>query len=758
MIATATRDVTNKRVEMKPNRGGFENKGTFQIAVNAETFRILSSGLYSDPVKAIVREYSTNAKDSHVEAGNFNPFDVQLPTRSNPLFMIRDYGTGMPREQVETVCRTYGASTKRDTNLSTGKFGLGFKSALAYVNTFSVISYYNGRLFKYVVMTDDKGMPQLMHADDMETDEPNGVKIQFYINPDDTGEFIKAAKEVYPFFEIKPNFIGESKPVIPELNYVWEGREEDFTWKIFKENKSGTDNNSPLIIMGNNVYPLYGADERSYRFKEDTIHYYVDTDLFEPTPSRESLQWSTNDKVRLDNMRSCVLSRIVERFEAETAGFSEWEKILYHASLPNIVKKQIDKRTSPHAVDVVKLSTGLIEVTVTRSSYSTDFSVLNIDPRGLPIAKIDYPERGRNKLLQFVRPKNYKYSTHRVVDITPAAPIEILIYDTSRINDIIPEHVKKHTIVLGTPSQDISEAVAVLKKDLEDQRIPHNLRRLSDVLKTIPRKESVKSNTKEYKTPTKCTGVFEYSNFTFSRIASIEDRKYYVPFDDDATLSVIESFKSLYDGASFVEKVKYDELSRILKMEEVTNEQVCYIRPRFVPKYSEVLKSWPEEADKALAAACKDNWLWLVVLLNNYTNACNLSNHCADLVTWALRVGHPTLVRRISYPLTRALAETAIAHRINYYRYVQPKVPHGVLYNAEMSISEEFRTAHGSISRLLNIAWRIEDITKHFKNWFERLEEETAAVKRCYPWLFLSEEEALNSIMLTKSFQVSKIH
>jgi len=42
-------------------------------------------------IKTIVREYSTNAKDSQVEAGVTKPFDVQLPSVNNPMFKIRDY-------------------------------------------------------------------------------------------------------------------------------------------------------------------------------------------------------------------------------------------------------------------------------------------------------------------------------------------------------------------------------------------------------------------------------------------------------------------------------------------------------------------------------------------------------------------------------------------------------------------------------------------------------------------------------------------
>ena len=65
--------------------------GEFRIRNSAKAFNILSSGLYANKIKAIVRELSCNAVDSHVAANRSDvPFDVHLPNTLEPWFAIRD--------------------------------------------------------------------------------------------------------------------------------------------------------------------------------------------------------------------------------------------------------------------------------------------------------------------------------------------------------------------------------------------------------------------------------------------------------------------------------------------------------------------------------------------------------------------------------------------------------------------------------------------------------------------------------------------
>lgn len=61
---------------------------------------ILSSGLYSNKIRAVIRELSCNAVDAHTSAGNKNPIEVKLPNALDKQFYVKDFGTGLTHDQV----------------------------------------------------------------------------------------------------------------------------------------------------------------------------------------------------------------------------------------------------------------------------------------------------------------------------------------------------------------------------------------------------------------------------------------------------------------------------------------------------------------------------------------------------------------------------------------------------------------------------------------------------------------------------------
>ena len=67
-------------------------QSNYTIEATAKAFSILADQLYSNKVRAVISELSTNAYDSHVDAGNGSkPFEVHLPSNMEPTFSVRDY-------------------------------------------------------------------------------------------------------------------------------------------------------------------------------------------------------------------------------------------------------------------------------------------------------------------------------------------------------------------------------------------------------------------------------------------------------------------------------------------------------------------------------------------------------------------------------------------------------------------------------------------------------------------------------------------
>ena len=120
---------------------------------------ILRSQLYSDKLLAILREYSTNAMDAHVEVGKpSTPITVTFPTLTEQTLSIRDYGDGLTEQEIMEIYIKYGASTKRNSNAFTGCLGIGCKSGFSYSTQFTITSYKNGYVKAYSAKINEKNL------------------------------------------------------------------------------------------------------------------------------------------------------------------------------------------------------------------------------------------------------------------------------------------------------------------------------------------------------------------------------------------------------------------------------------------------------------------------------------------------------------------------------------------------------------------------------------------------------------------------
>lgn len=249
--------IINNKPESEAVLSNVASVGEFRIRNSAKAFNILSSGLYANKIRAVIRELSCNAVDSHVAAGRADtPFEVHLPNRIEPWFSVRDFGVGLSHEQVINIYTTYFESTKTDSNAFIGALGLGSKSPFSYTENFTVTAIQNGVKGVYTAFINDQGVPSIALMATENTDEPNGVEVKFGVdNDNDFWKFKSEAQDVYRWFRLKPVVTGTNS--LQLLDYRTELDKQDVYpgIHVFKRQDRGYSQNC-MALMGNIAYPI----------------------------------------------------------------------------------------------------------------------------------------------------------------------------------------------------------------------------------------------------------------------------------------------------------------------------------------------------------------------------------------------------------------------------------------------------------------------------------------------------------------------
>lgn len=295
---------------------GANNVRQFKMRACAKAFDAQIAGLYSDKIKAVIRELSTNAYEAHqLLKIEDKPFNVKLPSTYDPILKIRDFGPGISDEDIGDIYITLYESTKEHSNEFGGAFGLGSKSPYAYTGNFSVTSIHNGTKTIYALSRDNVGIPCISTLMSCSTTEPSGIEIEIPVDKYDISRFIAAAQSVYKWFKTKPNITGNNTYThLDTGNTVLSGT----NWRL-------TDSNEPCVaVMGNIAYPLngYTGPNSEIIHKRGLVLDFKIGEI-EPTPSRESLSFNVE-----------TLDAISRRFSTIITEYS------------TIVQTSIDKETS----------------------------------------------------------------------------------------------------------------------------------------------------------------------------------------------------------------------------------------------------------------------------------------------------------------------------------------------------------------------------------------------------------------------------
>ncbi len=281
--------------DIQVQRGGVQSENTFTIKATSKAFDILSSGLYSDKIKAIVRELSCNAYDSHVAAGKADtPIEVKLPTYLDHTFYVKDFGLGLSHEGVTKLYTTYFESTKTESDDFIGQLGLGSKSPFSYAATFTVESRFEGAKRVYTCFKNEQGMPAISMMGEEPTNEVNGITVSLSVKRDDVDKFSEAARKVFMYFNPQPKIIGHKEWKPYSLKHTITGS----NWKIREADYYARMNDKAYVVQGFVPYPVdveilaeRGLSPAAKRLAKTNLDLYVAIGKVEVAASREALSY-----------------------------------------------------------------------------------------------------------------------------------------------------------------------------------------------------------------------------------------------------------------------------------------------------------------------------------------------------------------------------------------------------------------------------------------------------------------------------------
>jgi hypothetical protein len=291
----------------------------FGIGDASVVIEILRNRLYQHKIRTLVQEYMCNARDAHREVSNPAPIQVAVPNQLSPTFRVRDFGPGISPDRIRDVFVMYGASTKRGTNKQTGGFGIGAKSAWSYTDSFTIVSYVDGKRRTYVAHTGVNNNGRLDLIETVDTIEPNGTEIQVAVKQNDIEEFRNSIFRACYFWQVKPKFtglvdvqgfgtyngerIGNHLEVIqglPDYLGICYGRRSDVLVCI---------DGVPYVTNRELIERVPSLKALAHRVVKEITVLHIGNGVLEVSASRESL---ADSKMTLDNLEKLAKSALKE--------------------------------------------------------------------------------------------------------------------------------------------------------------------------------------------------------------------------------------------------------------------------------------------------------------------------------------------------------------------------------------------------------------------------------------------------------------
>lgn len=304
--------------------GNGSKSKAFSITASPKVFKILSSDLYTNKIRAVVRELITNMIDAHALNGNHEKFIIQVPGRLDPRFVCRDFGPGMSDFDIQGddnspgLYNSYFSSSKAESNDFIGGFGLGSKSPFSYTDTFSITSYHKGEIRGYVAYMDGDG-PQIKptFVKEMGPDDKTGIEIVVPVEEKDFRNFAYEVSYIMrPFKDLAIiNGLDREIDYFPDFDDYYGVNPERY-WP---------DRDGLYAIYGGIVYPIDGVirDRNWLSIRNEVNYIKFPMGSLDIAPSREAL--SLDDRTRkniierVKELSEKAFNEDVKRFKESTS-------------------------------------------------------------------------------------------------------------------------------------------------------------------------------------------------------------------------------------------------------------------------------------------------------------------------------------------------------------------------------------------------------------------------------------------------------
>ena len=281
------------------------------VGGDAKIVYALLTGMVSDKIVYPVREYATNAWEVSPPK---KPFEIELPTRFNPQYTIRDFGPGLPHSFMMNKYAKIGESTKDGDDDAVGGWGFGSKAALAYLmrsdgaGSFTVISRFRGFRRVYSIGVSEAGKIQIsflgewvLDADDRGT----GLEISFPVRDSDITRFHEHAKAVLWSFHPRPVITPAIDFGTPRVLHQGDG------WTVY--HADSVPFSGPQVMLGPVMYPInwsLAPNQASDLVRHDTaIVFDAKIGTISVSASREALQY--------DDRTETGLRALFEHYDAD---------------------------------------------------------------------------------------------------------------------------------------------------------------------------------------------------------------------------------------------------------------------------------------------------------------------------------------------------------------------------------------------------------------------------------------------------------